>query len=46
MLWKVKAPSGINGFPSVAGDTLYIGAGIPLGSKDSNEFVAYSLGSG
>ncbi len=43
LLWKQKAPNGINSFPAVTKNMLIVGAGAPASKKPLNEIVAYSL---
>jgi glucose dehydrogenase len=44
ILWKAKAPAGINSFPAVTKTMLIIGAGAVTKSKhDHDEVIAYSL---
>jgi alcohol dehydrogenase (cytochrome c) len=43
-LWTVKAPAGINAFPSIDGDTLLVGAGATgFFKKPQFQLIAYSL---
>jgi len=45
ILWKAQAPAGVNSFPAIDGNTLFVGAGAPAkGIKHAqNELVAYSV---
>jgi outer membrane protein assembly factor BamB len=46
VLWRARARAGINACPSVAGDTLYVAAGVPQQSisRPHYELTAYRLG--
>ncbi len=41
VLWRVRMPDGINGCPTVLGDTLLVDAGVPEHSGDRPEMVAF-----
>jgi alcohol dehydrogenase (cytochrome c) len=44
VLWKTKAPAGVNSFPAVTRTMLIVGAGAPTRAKHTrNELVAYAL---
>ena len=43
VLWKVKAPNGINSFPAITKNMVIVGAGAPVSKKPLNEIIAYSL---
>jgi hypothetical protein len=44
VLWKTKAPTGINSFPAVTKTMLIVGAGARTAAKHPHdELVAYSL---
>ena len=42
-LWTDQARAGINSFPAVCGDMLFVGAGTPQSSDSVPELIAYSL---
>jgi outer membrane protein assembly factor BamB len=42
-LWQTTAPAGINACPSVAGDTLFVAAGVPKRGQPGY-LIAYRLG--
>jgi alcohol dehydrogenase (cytochrome c) len=41
--WHVRLPAGIDACPAIAGNTLYVGAGVPLPGRGRPELVAFSL---
>jgi outer membrane protein assembly factor BamB len=44
VLWRTSSPAGINSCPALAGDTLLVGAGVPLGAGQKPMLTAYTVG--
>jgi alcohol dehydrogenase (cytochrome c) len=44
ILWTAKLPAGSNSTLAIAGDTLLVGAGVPLNSTQQPVVVAYEVG--